>query len=150
VLRAADGERRPHADNLFASGLDGPFGIAFYPPGPDPQWVYVANTGSVVRFAYRSGDLKARGRPETIVRALPKGGHTTRDLVFSQEGGVMCGAVGSWGKAGEGMKRRSPDAVGGWEAEHGLGAAGDDETGRAAVLVFDPDGRNRRIFAGGL
>jgi len=63
VLRAADGADKPDSDDVFASGLVDPFGIAFYPPGPDPQWVYVANTGSVVRYPYRSGDLKARGSP---------------------------------------------------------------------------------------
>ena len=29
------------APSLFASGLHYPFGIAFYPAGPDPQWVCV-------------------------------------------------------------------------------------------------------------
>ena len=36
---------RPNGDHAgvgkpetFASGLQGPFGIAFYPPGPNPQW----------------------------------------------------------------------------------------------------------------
>jgi len=150
VLRAADGDTRPRRDNIFASGLDGPFGIAFYPPGPDPQWVYVANTGSVVRFAYRNGDLKAHGKAEPIVRALPKGGHTTRDLVFSRDGRQMFVSVGSAGNAGEGMQPKSADAIARWEAAHGLGAAWDDDTDRAAVLAFDPDGKNKRIFASGL
>jgi len=57
-----------------ASGLDQPFGIAFYPSGSDPQWIYIANTGSVVRYPYRSGDLKARGKGEVIVRDLPHAG----------------------------------------------------------------------------
>jgi hypothetical protein len=48
---------------VFAAGLNAPFGISFYPPGADPQWVYVANTNSVVRFDYASGDLKAQGQP---------------------------------------------------------------------------------------
>src|SRR5918998_1862543 len=71
VLRAADGAGRPEANEVFVSGLDRPFGIAFHPPGADPQYVYVANTGSVVRFAYRSGDLKARGPAEVIVGDIP-------------------------------------------------------------------------------
>ena len=29
---------------VFASDLKGPFGINFYPSGPNPQWVYVGNT----------------------------------------------------------------------------------------------------------
>ena len=56
VLRAADGAAKPSSNDVFASGLDQPFGIAFYPSGSDPQWIYVANTGSVVRYPYRSGE----------------------------------------------------------------------------------------------
>jgi len=41
--------------------LNKPFGIAFYPPGPDPKWIYIANTNAVVRFTYANGDLEARG-----------------------------------------------------------------------------------------
>ena len=37
----------------FATGLKQPFGMAFYPPGDARQWVYVANTDSVVRFPYQ-------------------------------------------------------------------------------------------------
>jgi glucose/arabinose dehydrogenase len=43
VLRAADGTAKPSSNEVFASGLDHPFGIAFYPPGSDPQWIYVAH-----------------------------------------------------------------------------------------------------------
>jgi hypothetical protein len=62
VLRPTD-TGKPRSE-VYASGLSAPFGISFYPPGPDPQWVYVANTGSVVRFPYRNGDLTARGAAE--------------------------------------------------------------------------------------
>jgi len=157
VLRAADGADKPSSDDVFASGLTEPFGIAFYPPGPDPQWVYIANTGSVVRYPYRSGDLKARGKPEVIVRDLARAGgravqrgHITRDIVFSKEGRQMFVSVGSATNAGEGMGKRDAAAIARWEAEHGLGSAWGIETDRAAVLVFDPEGGNRRIFASGL
>src|SRR5262249_28350498 len=71
VLRAADGADKPSETALYANGLDGPFGLAFFPPGPEPQWLYVAMTTSVVRFPYRSGDLRPRGEARTIVRKLP-------------------------------------------------------------------------------
>jgi glucose/arabinose dehydrogenase len=87
VLRADGGT--PPKKYVFASGLRYPFGIAFYPPGPDPQWVYVGDTGAVVRFPYRSGDLSPRGEPETVVPRLPVGGHATRDVVFSPDGATM-------------------------------------------------------------
>jgi glucose/arabinose dehydrogenase len=157
VLRASDGEAKPRENSLFASGLDGPFGIAFYPPGSDPQWIYVANTGSVARYPYRNGDLKARGRPEVIVGDLARArgrsvqrGHITRDIVFSPDGRHMFVSVGSASNDGEGMGKRDAAAIARWEAEHGLGSAWDSETDRAAVLVFDPEGTDRRVFASGL
>ena len=60
VLRGIRDYGSDQQSEVFASGLKKPFGIGFYPPGPEPQWVYVANTDSVVRFPYHSGDLKAR------------------------------------------------------------------------------------------
>jgi glucose/arabinose dehydrogenase len=150
VLRAADGDTKPRETTVFASGLAEPFGIAFYPPGPDPHWLYIANTSSVVRFAYRAGDLKARARPKTIVPRLPTGGHITRDLAFSKDGRQMFVSVGSAGNDGERMRKKTPAEAARWDAVHGLGAAWDSDTDRAAVLMFDPEGRNRRIFATGL
>ncbi len=62
VLRDTDGDGKPNVTEVFAEeGLNDPFGIAFYPPGPEPQYLYVANTNGVVRFPYRNGDTKARG-----------------------------------------------------------------------------------------
>jgi glucose/arabinose dehydrogenase len=84
----------------FATGLDHPFGIAFY-PADNPRFVYVANTTSVVRFSYQSGDLHASGSPQTIVPSLPGyaqlegGGHWTRDVVFTSDGQHMLVSVGS-------------------------------------------------------
>src|ERR1700676_3576550 len=55
ILRAADGASKPERSEVFASRLDQPFGIAFWPPGPSPKFIYVGNTGSVVRFPYQAG-----------------------------------------------------------------------------------------------
>ena len=49
--------------SLFATGFDRPFGIAFYPPGPNPTFVYIADNKRVVRLPYASGDLVASGEP---------------------------------------------------------------------------------------
>jgi len=148
VLRPSDAGR-PRSE-VFASGLTAPFGIAFYPPGPDPEWVYIANTGSVVRFAYRSGDLAARGTPETMVPRLPTGGHYTRDIAFSPDGSKMFVSVGSRSNAGERMGELDPVMLSAWTSQHPLGASWGTEADRADVLVFDPDGRNRRIYATGI
>jgi glucose/arabinose dehydrogenase len=116
--------------STFASGLGGPFGINFYPVGPNPQWVYVGNNASVVRFAYKNGDLKATGMPETLVSDLPPAGnHRTRDLVFTKDGKNMLVAVGS------------ADNVSGGKAsnEH-----------RANVLEYTPEGKFVKIYASGI
>jgi glucose/arabinose dehydrogenase len=147
VLRAADGEAKPAVNEIYAGDLNRPFGIAFY-PRQDPQWVYVANTDSVVRFPYRAGDLKASGKPETVVANLPHGsGHSTRDIAFSNDGKRMFVSVGSASNVGEGLGK--PDNAW-WPENHVLGATWGYETRRADVLVFDPDGKNEGVFATGI
>ena len=88
MLRAPAGANKAATVSIFATGLSQPFGIAFYPPGPNPEWVYVANTDSVVRFPYRNGDLKARGAAETVIPKLTqtRSDHWTRDILFSPDG----------------------------------------------------------------
>ena len=115
-----------HQSRVFAADLTQPFGIAFWPPGPSPKFVYVAETTRVVRFPYPNG-----GPPEVIVPALPEGGHWTRDVVFSPDGGRMFVSVGS---ATNDMQGVEPEV----------------EQNRAAVLAFTPDGKDRRIYASGL
>jgi glucose/arabinose dehydrogenase len=136
--------------SVFASGLESPFGIAFYPPGADPQWVYVGDTSAVLRFPYRSGDLAPRGEAETIVPDLPVGGHHTRDVVFSPDGATMYVSVGSGSNDAEAMGKLSGASLKDFIADHPLGAASGDEADRADVLAFDPQGRNKQIFATGL
>ncbi len=150
VMRAADGAARPERNEIFADDLDGPFGIAFYPPGAAPQWVYVATTASVVRFPYASGDLRARGPAQIVVRRLPDGGHWTRDVVFSPDGRRMFVSVGSASNDAQGLPRKSQAELRLWDTAHGLGAAWGEEEDRADVLSFDPAGGGRRIFATGL
>jgi glucose/arabinose dehydrogenase len=151
VLRAPDGAETPTENTVFADGLRGPFGIAFY-PRENPQWVYVGNRNSVVRFPYRAGDLHARGRAETIIAELSDttGGHTTRDVAFSLDDKRMFVSVGSGSNVAEGVARKSPAEIRAWESGRTIGAAWDDEANRADVLVADPEGRGLRIFATGI
>jgi glucose/arabinose dehydrogenase/cytochrome c2 len=152
VLSAKDRAVAAESVEVFASGLDRPFGIAFFPPGVDPRWVYVANTNSVVRFPYRNGDLRARGAAQPIVARLTEtgGGHWTRDVVFSKDGTQMFVSVGSASNVAEGLSTRFEDEIVAWEASHGLGAAWDYEENRADVLVFDPEGQAGRAYATGI
>jgi glucose/arabinose dehydrogenase len=128
---------------IFAEGLRQPYGIAFYPSGPDPRFVYVATPGSVVRFPYRQGEMKAAGPAERVAR-LPNGrGHTTRDLAFSPDDKTLFVAVGSASNDGE---RQGLRAI----AARVLGASWDEEQDRADVLAFDPEGGYKRVYATGI
>jgi glucose/arabinose dehydrogenase len=148
LLRADDA--RIVTDEVFASGLNRPFGIAFFPNGDNPQWLYIANTDSVVRFAYRSGDLKASGKPERVVANLAHGsGHSTRDIVFTPDNKRMLVSVGSAGNAGEGMGN-PPGGLEAWSRAQPIGALWGYEAERAAVLAFDTEGKNRKFYATGV
>jgi glucose/arabinose dehydrogenase len=151
VLRPSGGAGKPNETEVFASGLNYPFGIAFFPAGPNPDWIYVANTDSVIRFPYRSGDLKARDKPETVVAQLPSArGHSTRDIAFSKDGSRMLVSVGSASNAGENLSRMEPGQREQWKSSHAIGAAWGPEQNRADVLVFDPQGQNGQVFATGI
>ncbi|HEY7901377.1 MAG TPA: PQQ-dependent sugar dehydrogenase [Caulobacteraceae bacterium] len=152
ILRTVDGAAKPASISTYAQGLDRPFGLAFWPPGPKPQWVYVANANSVVRFPYRDGDLKARGAPQTIVArlALNTKDHSTRDIAFSADGKDMFISVGSGSNDAESMPKKSLAEAKAWDSTHGLGAAWGEETDRADVLVMDPMGQRRSVFAAGI
>ncbi|MBS1813647.1 MAG: sorbosone dehydrogenase family protein [Acidobacteria bacterium] len=120
----------------YATGLDHPFGINFYPE-KDPKWIYVANTTSIVRFAYKAGDMKASAQPQTIVEKLPGyaqlrgGGHWTRDIAFSLDGKRMFVSVGS------GSNVDDPDTH-------------PREFHRADVLEYTPEGKFVKIYASGI
>jgi glucose/arabinose dehydrogenase len=134
VLRDADGDGKPEVIEIFAEGLKQPFGVAFYPPGNDPKWVYVANTDAVVRFPYAAGDVKARGPAAIVVDdisgggRLRGGGHWTRDVVFSNDGAKMYVSVGSRSNVND-------DAA---------------EARRARIFELSPDGKNERVYATGI
>jgi glucose/arabinose dehydrogenase len=121
---------KPETTSVYATGLTTNFGINFYPNGPNPQWVYVGNTGSVVRFPYKNGDLKASGPAETLISDIPpRGNHSTRDIVFSKDGTKMFVAVGS----ADNVSDTQP------VQEH-----------RANVLQYTPEGKFVKIYASGI
>ncbi|CDX37476.1 NHL repeat containing protein [Mesorhizobium plurifarium] len=150
VYRLAEGSAKPAKESIFAKGLTRPYGIAFYPPGDKPQWVYVANSNSVVRFPYSDGDLEASAKPETIVAKVPASHHWTRDIAFSPDGKTLYLSVGSGSNIAEDMGARPKGGVEEWAKSQPLGEAWGAEQGRADVLAFDPDGKNRRTVATGL
>jgi glucose/arabinose dehydrogenase len=131
VFRGIGADGKAGQMEVFASDLKGPFGINFYPSGPNPQWVYVGNTESVVRFPYKNGDLKASGPAQTLASLPGGGGHRTRDIVFTPDGKHMLVSVGSH--------------------------SNDDDTDttpaefhRADVLEFTPEGKFEKVYAYGI
>ncbi|MFL6463962.1 MAG: PQQ-dependent sugar dehydrogenase [Bryobacteraceae bacterium] len=131
VFRGITSEGKPQKREVFGTGLRNNFGIAFYPLGDNPQYVYIGNTNSVVRFPYHNGDLKATGPAETIIPELPTGGHSTRDLAFSPDGSKLFVAVGSDSNVND------PDTH-------------PREFHRANILQYTPDGKFQKIYAAGI
>jgi glucose/arabinose dehydrogenase len=152
LLRGIDANGNAEKSTVFASGLNQPFGIAFYPPGrspsatsrspeamdgrerppgPKPQWIYIANTDSVVRFTYSDGDEQVRGPAEHLADLPAGGGHSTRDIQFSPDGKTLYVSVGS------ASNNDDPDTTPG-------------ERRRADILAFNPDGSGMRVYASGI
>jgi glucose/arabinose dehydrogenase len=132
VFRGLTGDGKAQQTSTFASGLRQNFGMAFYPPGDNPKWLYVANTNSVVRFPYTKGDLEAKGKAETVIEQIPGGGgHWTRDLAFSPDGQKLFVSVGSRSNVDD------PDT-------HPA------EKQRANILEYTPDGKFVKIYAAGI
>jgi len=136
VFRGVGADGKPQQTSVFATGLHQPFGIAFYPLGPNPRWIFIGDTDAIVRFPYRNGDTTARG-PMQLLADLPGGGrlrgggHWTRDLVFSKDGSKLYASVGSHSNVDDSDTHP-------------------EEFHRADVLEFTPDGKFVKIYAWGL
>jgi len=124
VLRDKDKDGVAEERFVFSDKLSQPFGMAF-----NKDWFYVANTDSIVRFSYKTGQTKADGDPEKLVELTPGGynQHWTRNILFSLDGTKMFVSIGS---------------------ATNVGVEADPK--RAAISVYDPDGKNHRIYAAGL
>ena len=131
VIRGMTADGKAGQMETFATDQKGAFGINFYPSGPNPKWVYVGNTASVVRFPYQVGDMKARGPGETLTELPGGGGHRTRDIVFTPDGKHMLVSVGSHSNVDD------PDTT-------------PAEFHRADVLEFTPEGKFEKVYASGI
>ena len=116
----------------YLTGLRNPNSIAFYTDKNGRDWFYLALTDRLVRYRYQAGERAPSGTPETLATfpdyglSYKYGGwHLTRTIVFG--GDKLYVAVGS-----------------------SCNACVEKEDVRAAILVMDPDGKNRRFYARGL
>jgi glucose/arabinose dehydrogenase len=136
VLRGLGPDGKAATIEKFATGLDHPFGIAFY-PAENPRYVYVGNATTIQRIPYKSGDLHASGPAETVVPDIPGyaqltgGGHWTRDVVFSKDGQHMLVSVGSGSNVDDADTHPR-------------------EFHRADVLEYTPEGKFIEVYAHGI
>jgi glucose/arabinose dehydrogenase len=132
VFRGMTSDGKPDQTAIFANDFKKPYGLAFYPPGPDPRWLYVGSEGEVVRLPYHNGDLKASGPPQHIADlSWSWFGHGTRAVEFSRDGKRMFVAVGS------GSNVDDPDTHPG-------------EKNRADILACDPENCQLSVYAYGI
>src|SRR5262245_28882055 len=146
ILRDADKDGVAELRETFASGLNRPFGLAFW-----KNYLYVGNNDSVVRFTYKPGQIAAEGVPEKIAdlpasdAALDQDtadrlkiplnqtrgyNHWTRNVIFNAAGTKMYVTIGSATNA-------TPE-------NDGVAIQ------RAAIHEYNPDGSGHRLFASGL
>jgi len=136
ILRGVGADGKAAQIEKFATGLDHPFGIAFY-PAENPKYVYVGNATTIQRIAYHVGDLHASAAPETVVPDIPGyaqltgGGHWTRDVVFTKDGRHMLVSVGSGSNVDDADTHPK-------------------EFHRADVLEYTPEGKFVEVYASGI
>jgi glucose/arabinose dehydrogenase len=127
LLRDANGDGVAELRTTFIEGLNSPFGMALI-----AESFYVANSDAVVRFPYRSGDVRidAAGTKVVSLPAGPLNHHWTKSLIASPDGTHLFATVGSNSNV----------------AENGMA----QEEGRAAVWQVEPRTGEHRLFAFGL
>ncbi len=138
VFRGVTKDGRPEQTATFASNLREPFGIAFYPPGANPEWIYIGDTDSVMRFPYHNGDLKARGEAQTVVDEILSGrAPVPRRALHPRPGIFPRWQENSTYQSARFRTLTTPTII-------------LREFHRANILECNPDGSGLRVFASGI
>jgi glucose/arabinose dehydrogenase len=127
LLRDANGDGIAEIRTVFLRELNSPFGMTLFGSN-----LYVANTDSLVRFRYRTGETQLI-EPGVKVLDLPAGPinhHWTKNVLASCDGSRLYVTVGSNSNVGE----------------NGM----ENEVNRAAIWEVEPATGRSRIFASGL
>jgi glucose/arabinose dehydrogenase len=127
LLRDTDGDGVADKRFDFLTGLNSPFGMTLV-----GDTLYVANTDSLVKVPYHTGDTHISATPVKVTD-LPGGTinhHWTKNVIASPDGSKLYVTTGSNSNVGE----------------NGMAA----EEGRAAIWEVDPATGHHRIFAFGI
>ena len=122
VVRLVDADRNGQAESqtVVVSGLNRPHGLAFH-----GGYLYVANTDGVVRVRLGPNG-EASGAPQRLNTYSGGGGHWSRSIAFGADS-AMYVAIGSSCNM---CVEKAPD--------------------RAAVMRYDENGGNGRVYSSGL
>ena len=132
VLRGVNAGGGAISQTTYATNLDQPYGMAFYPSTASPQYLYLGDQSAILRFPYTLGDTTASAPPTTLASDIPGGGaHTTRSLVFTTEATPRL-LVGV-GSANNIINTDTTSA----------------EYHRANILAYSPSGTFQSIYASG-
>jgi glucose/arabinose dehydrogenase len=121
VMLDRNGDGKLDSQLVYATGLNIPSSLAFH-----GGYLYVGDTDAVLRFPYASGDLKATAAAEKIVDLVPNGKHYSRTVVFGPDDKLYVASGSDCNVCEEADPRR------------------------AAVWIYDADGKNGRAYATGL
>ena len=136
ILRGVGPDGKAAQIEKFATGLDHPFGIAFY-PADNPKYVYVGNATTIQRIPYHSGDLHATGPARDHRSRHPRLRPTYRRRPLDPRRRLHPGRPDMLVSVGSGSNVDDPDTH-------------PKEFHRADVLEYTPEGKFIEVYASGI
>lgn len=134
ILRDTNGDGVADEHGVFLENLRQPFGMALI-----GDQLYVANTDSVVRYPYKTGDKKITDKGTKLVN-IPVGHHWTRNILPSIDQSKLFITVGSGSNIGEKGMEIEKDRATIWELDLASGKSRVFASGlrNANGMAFEP------------